>query len=424
MRQHLRSTSDFLHWLRVRLREDRLLQVSGSLTFTMLLALVPVITVALTVFSAFPAFSGFWSTIRAFMLANLVPGAASRVITVYMEQFAQNAGRLTALGLAILSVTAVIMLLTIEHTFNRIWRVRRPRPLLSRMLTYWGVLTIGPLLLGVSLSLTSWLVTQSMGLMGSLRGAEAVFLKVVPLSLTCLAFAFVYRALPNRRVEATDALIAGIVAGLLFEGMKSLFGVYIRQIPTYKLVYGAFASFPIFLAWLYASWLMVLIGAEIAAALPYMRSGGVRLRRGAGSALLDAVRLLRLLYDAHEKGVVPTTGELRGALRMPWEDCEAMLQQLADAGWVAAAAGERWVLARDAGKIRLSDLYREFVFNPDSELARGKHGHEEALARVTEDIHHDLQMTLKELFEQSAPGALQEQEVRTKRGLRLRGIAK
>jgi membrane protein len=292
-----------------------------------------------------------------------------------------------------------MMMLTIEHTFNRIWRVARPRPLIARMLTYWGVLTIGPLLLGVSLSLTSWLVSQSTELMGSSR---AVFLKAVPLTLTCLAFAFVYRTVPNRKVETADALVAGIAAGLLFELVKSLFGAYIRQIPTYKLVYGAFASFPIFLAWLYLSWMIVLIGAEFAAALPYMRSGGVRLRRGVGSALLDAVRLLRMLYEAHGKGVVPTTGELRAALKMPWEGCEAMLLQLSDAGWVAAAAGGRWVLSRDLAQVKLADLYRAFVFNPDAEMARGKHGYEQALAQVTLDIHNDLQMSLKALFEQPA----------------------
>jgi membrane protein len=425
MRQHLHTIADFLHWLRVRLLEDRLLQVAGSLTFTTLLALVPVIIVALTVFSAFPAFSGFWSAIRNFIVANLMPGAASRVISVYMEQFAQNAGRLTALGLAILTVTAVMMMLTIEHTFNRIWRVSRPRPLLSRMLTYWGVLTVGPLLLGVSLSLTSWLLTQSMGLMGSLKGGEAALLKIVPLSLTCLAFAFVYRSVPNRKVETGDALVAGVAAGLLFEVMKSLFGAYIKQVPTYKLVFGAFASFPIFLSWLYVSWLIVLVGAELAAALPYLRSGGVRLRRGVGSAVLDAVRLLRLLYDAHGNGVVPTTAELRAALRMPWEACEAMLLQLSDAGWVAAATAERWVLSRDLRQVKLADLYREFVFNPDHELARSRHGFEATLARMTADTHAALQMSLVELFEQSAP---EEEEPRReesgKRGSRLRRVAK
>jgi membrane protein len=312
-------------------------------------------------------------------------------------------------------------MLTIEHTFNRIWRVPRPRPLLSRMLTYWGVLTIGPVLLGASLSLTSWLLTQSMGLMGGMRDARGVLLKLVPLTLTCLAFAFVYRVLPNRKVETGD----GIAAGLLFEGMKSLFGVYIKQIPTYKLVYGAFASFPIFLAWLYFSWLVVLVGAELAAALPYMRSGGVRLRRGAGSALLDAVRLLRLLYEAHGKGVVPTTGELRAALKMPWEDCEAMLVQLSDAGWVAAGAGgERWVLSRDLAHVKLSDLYRHFVFNPDSELARGKHGHEEVVARMTVDAHDALTLSLKALFDQSPADATPVSQHSSKSWRGLRGIVR
>jgi membrane protein len=419
MRQHLRSVSDFLHWLRVRLGEDRLLQVAGSLTFTTLLALVPVIAVALTVFSAFPAFSGFWDSIRGFILANLVPAAASKVITVAMEQFAQNAGRLTALGLAILTVTAVMMMLTIEHAFNRIWRVAHPRPLLNRVLTYWGVLTIGPLLLGVSLSVTSWIVTQSMGLMGSARGEEPELLRAVPIALTCLAFAFVYRAVPNRKVETADALAAGIVAGLLFEATKSLLGAYIKQIPTYKVIFGAFASFPIFLVWLYTSWLIVLIGAELAAALPYMRSGGVRVRRGVGTALLDAVRLLERLYHAHAKGVVPSTGELRSALKLSWEDCEALLQQLSQAAWVTPAQGGRWVLSKDLAQVKLADLYREFVFHPDPDLARAKHGAEGEVARIAAGLHDGLQTSLRDVFDAAGAGALHEPDAKPKRGFRL-----
>jgi membrane protein len=424
MRPYLRSASDYLHWLRVRLREDRLLQVAGSLTFTTLLALVPVIAVALTVFSAFPGFAGFWDSIRGFILANLVPAAASKVITVAMEQFAQNAGRLTALGIAILTVTAVMMMLTIEHAFNRIWRVARPRPLLNRVLTYWGVLTIGPLLLGVSLSVTSWIVTQSMGLMGTAKGEEHELLRAVPVALTCLAFAFVYRAVPNRKVETGDALVAGIVAGLLFEATKSLLGAYIKQIPTYKVIFGAFASFPIFLVWLYSSWLIVLIGAELAAALPYMRSGGVRVRRGVGSALLDAVRLLERLYHAHAKGLVPTTGELRVALKLSWEDCEALLLQLTHAGWVAPAQGGRWVLSKDLAQVKLADLYREFVFHPDAELARGKHGAEGEVARITATLHEGLQASLRDVIRHAGGDALAELETKPRRRLRLRGFGR
>jgi membrane protein len=404
MRRQLRAFADFRHWLQVRLREDRLLQVSGSLTFTTLLALVPVVTIALTVFSAFPAFGGFWSVVRNFMLAHLVPASASKLTGVYVQQFAENAGRLTALGMAMLGVAAIMMMLTMEHTFNRIWRVRLARPVVARVLIYWGVLTVGPLLLGASLSLTSWLITQSTGMIGRVRGAEAVLLKVVPLVLTCLAFAFLYRTVPYRRVQTADAVAGGALAGLLFELMKSLFGAYIKQVPTYKLVYGAFASFPIFLTWIYVSWLIVLIGAELSAAMPYLRTGGVRLRSAPGGHLLDAVRLLRLLYEAHNNGAVLTTGELRAALKTPWEECEALLERLAKLGWAVPAAGERWVLARDVGQIRLAEVYREFVFDADAQIRPGEEGYEAAVARLAADVQEDLSMTLESLFEDRAPG--------------------
>jgi membrane protein len=404
MRRQLRAFADFLHWLQVRLREDRLLQVSGSLTFTSLLALVPVVTIALTVFSAFPAFGGFWSVVRNFMLAHLVPASASKLTGVYVQQFAENAGRLTALGMAMLGVAAIMMMLTMEHTFNRIWRVRLARPMVARVLIYWGVLTVGPLLLGASLSLTSWLITQSTGMIGRVRGAEAVFLKVVPLVLTCLTFAFLYRTVPYRRVQTADALAGGALAGLLFELMKGLFGAYIKQVPTYKLVYGAFASFPIFLTWIYVSWLIVLIGAELTAAMPYLRTGGVRLRHAPGSHLLDAVRLLRLLYEAHNKGAVPTTGELRAALKTPWEECESLLERLARLGWAVPAAGERWVLARDVGQIRLAEVYREFVFNADEHVRPGEEGYEATVARLAADVQDDLSMTLESLFVERGAG--------------------
>lgn len=404
MRRQLRALAEFLHWVRVRLREDRLLQVSGALTFTSLLALVPVVTIALTVFSAFPAFGGFWSVVRDFMLTHLVPAAASKLTGVYVQQFAENAGRLTAVGMVMLGAAAIMMMLTIEHTFNRIWRVRLARPVVARVLIYWGVLTVGPLLLGASLSLTSWLITQSSGMIGKLRGPEVLFLKIVPLVLTCLTFAFLYRTVPYRRVQTTDAVVGGAIAGLLFELMKGLFGAYIKQVPTYKLVYGAFASFPIFLTWIYVSWLIVLIGAELTAAMPYLRTGGVRLRYLPGSYLLDAVRVLRLLHEAHNRGAVLSVGELRAALKTPWEECEALLERLSKLGWVVPAAGDRWVLARDVSQIRLAEVYREFVFDAAAHLRPGEEGYEAAVARLAADVQEDLSMTLESLFEERGAG--------------------
>jgi membrane protein len=398
MRRHLRAAVEFAVHLVMRVKEDRLLQVSGGLTFTTLLALVPLLTIALTVFSAFPVFSALSGAIHKFILANLVPAASGRVITVYMHQFAENAGKLTALGLVILSAAAVTTMFTIDRTFNAVWRVRKPRPVVSRLLIYWGALTIGPLLIGASLSLTSWLLSLSMGLTRDIGWAGVTLLKLVPIVLTSLAFAFLYQTVPNRRVAPHDALIGGLAAGLLFEAMKAAFGAYIRQVPTYKLVYGAFASFPIFLVWVYLSWLIILVGAELTAALPYLRSGGIRRRRHPGSQFVDALRLLRMLHEAHLEGEVLSTEQLRSALRLPVEECETLLERLAAAGWAARAANERWVLARAAGEIRLAEVYHEFVFQAQALRADAEAGFENQVVRLAAGIQDDLALTLERVF--------------------------
>jgi membrane protein len=402
VRRRFRIVSEFFHLLAVRAQEDRLFQVGGSLTFTTLLALVPLLTVALTVFSAFPVFAEFATAIRNFVLANLVPAAAGKVVTVYTEQFAQNAGKLTALGLAILTAAAVMTMLTVDHTFNRIWRVRRPRPLVNRLLIYWGVLTIGPLLIGVSLYVTSWVLTRSMGLMGPSQAVSAVY-RAVPLALTVIAFSFLYRTIPNRPVAVRDALAGGVLAGLLFEAAKAAFGSYIRQVPMYKLVYGAFASIPIFLLWIYISWMIILVGAVFTAALPYLR-GGVRVRKALGSEFLDALHLLRLLHRAHADGRVHSTYELRAGVRLPMEQCESLLDRLAGAGWITRASGDGWVLARDAGEIRLAEVYRQFVFDPDTvRRDYAESSLESAVAKMAGSVHDDLSISLKALFARHKP---------------------
>lgn len=400
LQARLHPLPDFLAWLRTRLTEDRLLEVSGSLTFTTLLALVPVVTVALTVFAAFPAFADFWSVIRGFILANLVPASASRVMGLYVEQFAENAGRLTTLGLVVLSIAAIMMMHTIERTFNRIWRVRRARPWIARVLTYWAVLTIGPLLVGASLSLTSWLVAQSGSFVSGVH-VDRMLLKILPWALTCLALAFLYRTVPNRAVHATDAFMGGVLAGTLFEGTKALFGVYVKQVPTFKLVYGTFASFPIFLTWIYLSWLVVLIGAELVAALPYIRHGGVRTRKWPGSIFLDVVRMLAQLHDAHAHGRAMRAPALRRALRISFEECELLLDRLLRLGWVAPTSREGWILARSAEAITLADVYSQFVFSAETDMHSAENDFERRVVMLAAAPMSNMAISLKSLFGQS-----------------------
>ncbi|HWH46813.1 MAG TPA: YihY family inner membrane protein [Burkholderiales bacterium] len=381
-----------------RFKEERCFQLCGSLTFTTLLALVPLITIMLTVVTAFPVFDDIVETLRSFVTSNLVPEASSNLITVYMQQFSDNAARLTALGIVLLAVTSIMLMLTIDRAFNTIWRVKRPRPLIQRVLIYWSVLTVGPLLVGASLSLTSWLVTQSMGLGKQAPELTIAVLKLVPLILTSIAFGFLYRTVPNRQVTVLDAAVGGIIAAFAFEAMKIGFGHFLAKIATYKLVYGTFASLPIFLMWIYLSWVVVVFASVITAVLPYWRTGGVLLKQPPGAQFVEAVEILKMLFRAYADGRVLNLQQLRMAVRLSWEDAEAILDKLVLAGWVAKLQGNGWVLARDAGAIRLADVFRMFVFGREAADVSEDSGLRRLVSSIAANTEGELDFSLKELL--------------------------
>ena len=273
-----------------RFNEDRCMQIASSLTFTSLLAIVPVVTVAVTVIAAFPFFAQLTAALQVFILQNLMPASAEAVAS-YTQQFSTNAEKLTAVGIAFLVLTAIMLLLTIDRAFNHIWRVRKPRPVVQRWLVYSAVITAGPVLIGASLTLTSWLVGEAVGLVSGLPGAGVALLTVVPFVLTSLALALLYAAMPNRRVALGDAAAGGFLAGISFELMKRAFALYISYFPTYTVVYGAFATFPLFLMWIYLSWLVVISGAVFVASLPEWREAAEQCGRvGAGDEAEKAGR--------------------------------------------------------------------------------------------------------------------------------------
>ena len=381
-----------------RFKEERCFQLCGSLTFTTLLALVPLITIMLTVMTAFPVFDDIVETLRRFVTANLVPEASSNLVTVYMQQFAENAARLTALGIVLLGVTSIMLMLTIDRAFNTIWRVKRPRPLIQRVLIYWSVLTIGPLLVGGSLSLTSWLLTQSMGLGKQAPELTIAVLRLVPLMLTSVAFGFLYRTVPNRQVTVLDAAVGGIIAAFAFEAMKIGFGHFVARIATYKLVYGTFASLPIFLMWIYLSWVVVVFAAVITAVLPYWRSGGVLLKQPPGAQFVEAVEILKLLHRAYVEGRVLNLQQLRIALKLSWEDAEAILDKLVAAGWVAKLQGNGWVLARDAGEIRVGEVFQMFVFGREAADVSEDSAIRRLVSSIAANVDGELDFSLKELL--------------------------
>lgn len=393
-----RLLGNFVSLVYSRFREERCFQLCGSLTFTTLLALVPLVTIALTVMTAFPVFADLSDALRDFVLRNLVPNTGSRMLTVYVQQFAGNAARLTAAGVTLLGASAIMLMLTIDRAFNTIWRVKRPRPLVQRVLIYWSLLTVGPLLIGGSLTLWSWLLTLSLNASAAIPALAVALLQIVPIIMTAIAFGLLYRLVPNRQVSALDASIGGIIASIAFEGMKIVFGEFITHVSNYKLVYGAFASLPIFLMWVYLSWVVVVFAAVITAVLPYWRTGGVKEKGCPGSQFVDALEIMALLARAHRDGEVKNLQQMRTIVKISWEDMEAILDKLVDSGWVAKLQGNGWVLARDASRINVIDVYRQFVFSE----AAGEVTDEQALralvSRLAENADDVLDMTLEKLL--------------------------
>lgn len=262
---------DFLLRCVARFREERCAQAAASLAFTTLLALVPLITVALVLISHFDLFAGLGVALRNFLLANLLPEKAGKIIATYALQFSQKTGRLTALGTGMLVTTALLLIFSIDRVFGQIWRVKKQRPLVRRILLYLGGLVLGPVVLGACVATATYLMTASLGLVNEPRWMTNLILKILPAVLLAALCSLIYFAMPNRPVAPRHAAIGGVIAALGFALIQRGFGYYVAAFPNYTLIYGAFAIVPIFLVWLYLSWLVVLAGALATAVLGEMR---------------------------------------------------------------------------------------------------------------------------------------------------------
>jgi membrane protein len=350
-----RGAAEFFVAVARRFYEDRGAQAAGSLTFTTLLSIVPLLTVALALSTAFPVFDEALTTLQLFLFENFLPDAEGlETISDQILTFSEQAGRLTAIGLAFLLVTSVMLMLTIDDAMNRIFRVRRRRPLAQQVIVYWSVLTLWPVLIGASLSLTSYLI-----------GSTSFLLRLVPFVFTWAALTLLYILVPYRHVDLRHAAAGALLAGIAFEVAKRAFTLYVANFPTYTLIYGAFATLPIFLVWMYVSWLVVLAGATFTAMLPGYRVITSERDRPPGRELTEALDILGVLARAQDGGyVLPLARVAAQAGVMPYR-CELVLERCAELGWVAKAEKDGWVLARDADTIRVADVYRAFVLDFD-----------------------------------------------------------
>ena len=324
-----------------RTYEDRCLQVAGDLTFTTILSIVPLAAVTLALLTAFPVFSQWTGKVDELMVRSLLPEAVGEAVGAYLAQFAAKAAQLTALGLALLVVTSLMLMLTIEHAFNQIFRVSRERPVVQRLLIYWAVLTLAPILIGASLSMTSYLVSTSLGLVQGLPIAGEALLRGAPVLLTCVALTLLYLVVPNRHVRVRHALIGGFIAGILFDLMKRGLALYLAHFPTYTLIYGAFAVAPIFLLWLYFSWVTVMLGASITALLPGYRFSDPR-RTAPGRRFFSALEVLAELATAQRTGGAPPLRDSRSRWASrpnPASGCSSAWPRRAGSRAWAASAG-------------------------------------------------------------------------------------
>jgi membrane protein len=354
-----------------RFGDDRCHRVAGELSYTTLLSLVPLLAVGLAMLTAFPVFAGMREQIQDFVFANFVP-AAGDVVQKQFTSFLDNAGKLTIFGIIALGVTALLLLNTIEAAFNAIWREKRARPIIIRFLTYWAILTLGPLLIGSSIALSSYIFTLTR-LVGieAFTGPLGGLVRLLPFALLVLGLMALYVIMPARPARWRPALAGAVVAALLFEVLKRLFALYVAEFPSYEALYGALAALPLFLVWMYLAWGVVLFGAEVAASIPEWRA--LRRQRPAPPELsaparlslaLDALGLLRrAIRDGRRRG----GGKLSDAAlaRDTAVDVDALaplLATLAAGGFVAHTTDNRWLLARDLDAATLYDLCQALGF--------------------------------------------------------------
>ncbi|CAH8190988.1 putative Ribonuclease BN [Vibrio aestuarianus] len=264
--QAVKAGIQFTRYLLNRMGHDRVNVNAGYLAYITLLSIVPMLTVLLSILSSFSIFTNVGVVIQDFVITHFVP-AAGDVVREALIEFIANTGKMTAVGGGFLFVAALMLISNIDKNLNYIWRVKKKRRMVLSFSMYWMVLTLGPILVGASIAATSYITSLKIVDNETVTGAYNLLLRWLPFILSFCAFVGLYLLVPNKKVHFSHALIGAIVAALLFEFSKKGFAAYITQFPSYQLIYGALAAIPILFVWVYLCWMIVLVGAEVTAAL-------------------------------------------------------------------------------------------------------------------------------------------------------------
>lgn len=347
------SFYQFIRFLVIRFFEDRGTQNAGSLTYTTLFAVVPIMTVVFVMISGIPAFQGVEGSIQKYIVHNFMPAASDKIFD-YLNDFISQARNLTWIGIVFLIITTFMMLVTIESAFNTIWRVRNARSGLPRFLLYWALLSLGPLLIGAGFAASTYIMSLNFFSNTVSNPLVADLLRLVPFIATTGGFTLFYAAIPNTHVPIRHAVISAIVAAVLLESARAIFGFYVKAFPSYQLIYGAFAAVPLFLLWIYVSWIIVLVGCELCCCLGLRHT----MNQPRVPELVIALYILKVFHNAQLKGQAVTYSDIK---REGWflsgdEWAKLLDFFLAEDLIYAVDRGDTWVLSRDISHYTLQRL--------------------------------------------------------------------
>lgn len=362
MSNKLRDIPGFLRFVLKRWSEDRCPQIAGSLTYVTLLAIFPMFGVVVAVLSQSPIFEDVMSAIKIWLLMNFLPEIAGKIITVYMEELAQHAARLTWYGIAVVLVLALWTMHLMDRSFNAIWRVSRGRSYWALLIGYTALLITGPLLLLASVTFTTYMLAITGDARHWASFARGGLLHVVPLMMSAVAFFLVYRIVPHRRVPWRHALLGAVAAALFFEGAKQVLGYFVRHSPTYSIAYGAFAAFPVFLVWVYVSWLGILLGAELTASAAYWHEGLWKRAATPSVRFREALAVTQALIEAGNASL--SFKRLEEETRLPAKELEETLAQMVDGSVVLETADDAYALTEATQEVLASRPKRAPVRKP------------------------------------------------------------
>jgi membrane protein len=396
MRDRARAAT-FARFLWRRFLDDRLFEAAGALAFTMVFALVPLSMVVFGVLSAFPVFDTLSNTLSDYIFANFVPSSAS-AIQGYLVQFSENTGQLTAVGVIALVVSLLVTLVSVETTFNRIWRVKSARPKFSRFLVYWTVLTLGTLMAAASFALSARFF--ELGIFQSVSGQwlQSAILRITPTLIELVAIAAIYRVVPHRTVQWKYAFAGALIAVLLLESAKWAIGLYLGSFNAYQKIYGQLAMAPIFLLWIYFGWVSILLGASFASSLSAFRYQPANMRLPEGYELYGILRMLGRFHEARRKGKGLHSDELQ-ALEPMLTDAlvQQLLAEFEGIDLVRRAETGEWLLARDLDGVTLAEIYQASGLRVPISEARLP-CRDDALGEVAICVLDELRMPLRELL--------------------------